>query len=61
MKPRHPKLDWIKTVLADLEQHHGDPQKDGLAGELAATSSEPAHAPAPAPDRSGNSRAPIRP
>jgi hypothetical protein len=54
MKPRHPKLDWIKTVLADLEQHRGDPQNDVLTGDLAA-SSEPAPAPA------GNSRAPIRP
>jgi hypothetical protein len=59
MKPRHPKLDWIKTVLAGLEEHRGDPQVTALADELAGTASEPAPAPASQLDR--NSRAPIRP
>jgi hypothetical protein len=57
MKPRHPKLDWIKTVLADLERHRDDPQNAALADELAVASSEPA----PAPPPSGNSGTPIRP
>jgi hypothetical protein len=26
MKPRHPNLEWIKKVLADLECNRGDPQ-----------------------------------
>jgi hypothetical protein len=26
MKPRHPNLEWIKKVLADLECDRGDPQ-----------------------------------
>jgi hypothetical protein len=57
MKPRHPKLDWIKTVLADLARHRDDPQNDALADdEFAVASSEPA----PAPPPSGNSGTPIR-
>ena len=26
MKPRHPNVEWIKKVLADLERDRGDPQ-----------------------------------
>jgi hypothetical protein len=26
MKPRHPNLEWIKKVLADLERDRGNPQ-----------------------------------
>jgi hypothetical protein len=54
MKPRHPKLDWIKTVLAD---HRDDPQNAAPADEFAVASSEPAPTPPPA----GNSGTPIRP
>jgi hypothetical protein len=25
MKPRHPSLEWIKKVLADLERDRGNP------------------------------------
>jgi hypothetical protein len=50
-------LDWIKTVLADIEQHRGDPPNAAPTDDLAATSSEPAPALVPA----GSSRAPVRP
>ena len=26
MKPRHPDVEWIKKVLADIESDRGDPQ-----------------------------------
>jgi hypothetical protein len=26
MKPRHPNVEWIKKVLADLERDRGNPQ-----------------------------------
>jgi hypothetical protein len=46
MKPRHPNLEWIKKVLADLESDRGDPQiaalMDRRMGDLVETSSEPA-------------------
>jgi hypothetical protein len=41
MKPRHPNLEWIKKVLADLESNRADPQIAALMGDLAETSSEP--------------------
>jgi hypothetical protein len=59
MKPRHPKLDWIKTVLADIEQHRDDPPNVAPRGQLVATSSEPEPAPVLVP--AGSSRAPVRP
>jgi hypothetical protein len=48
MKPRHPSLEWIKKVLADLERDRGNPQiaalidrqmGDHQMGELVATTS----------------------
>jgi|HubBroStandDraft_2_1064218.scaffolds.fasta_scaffold1886362_1 hypothetical protein len=50
MKPRHPNLEWIRKVLADLERDRGDPRiaalidrqlGDHQIGELIARS-EPA-------------------
>ena len=26
MKPRHPNVEWIKKILADLERDRGNPQ-----------------------------------
>jgi hypothetical protein len=57
MKPRHPKLDWIKMVLADLEHRRDDPQNDAPTDELAVVSPEPA----PVAASAGNSRARSRP
>ena len=46
MKPRHPNLEWIKKVLADIERDRGDPQIAALIdrhmGDLVETASEPA-------------------
>jgi hypothetical protein len=33
MKSRHPNLEWMKKVLADLECHRGDPQIAALMGD----------------------------
>jgi hypothetical protein len=60
MKPRHPNLEWIKKVLADLECDRGDPQiaalMDRQMGDLVETSSEPAHGVKPAEESLENSR-----
>jgi hypothetical protein len=62
MKPRHPNLEWIKTVLADLERNQGDPQiaavMDRQMGDLVETSAKPARSvkPAQEPLRSSSSR-----
>jgi hypothetical protein len=52
MKPRHPNLEWIKKVLADLECNRGDPQiaalMDRQMGERVETSLEPARGLKPA-------------
>jgi hypothetical protein len=62
MKPRHPNLEWIKTVLADLERNQGDPQiavvMDRQMGDLVETSSKPARSvkPAQAPLRNSLKR-----
>jgi hypothetical protein len=62
MKPRHPNLEWIKKVLADLERNRGDPRiaalmdremgdhqmGDHQMSELVETSSEPARGVEPA-------------
>ena len=45
MKQRHPNLEWIKKVLADLERNRGDPQiaaiMDRQMGGLVEISPEP--------------------
>ena len=53
MKPRHPNVEWIKKVLADLERDRGNPQIAALMDrgmnrsmdrgldELAVTAPEP--------------------
>jgi hypothetical protein len=49
MKPRHPNVEWIKKVLADLERERGNPQIAALMDrgidrgldELAVTAPEP--------------------
>ena len=49
MKPRHPNVEWIKKVLADLERDRGNPQIAALMDrgldrglvELAVTTPEP--------------------
>lgn len=53
MKPRHPNVEWIKKVLADLERDRGNPQiaalmdrgidrgLDSGLDELAVTTPEP--------------------
>ena len=60
MKPRHPNLEWIKKVLADLECDRGDPQiaalMDRQMGDLVETSSEPAHGVKPAEESLENSQ-----
>jgi hypothetical protein len=59
MKPRHPNLEWIKKVLADLERSRGDPQiaalMDRQMGDLVETSSRPRRGAEPAPDPLGKS------
>jgi hypothetical protein len=59
MKPRHPNLEWIKKVLADLERNQGDPQIAALMnrqmGELVETSLEPVRGVKPAQETLGNS------
>jgi hypothetical protein len=46
MKPRHPSVEWIKKVLADLEGDRGNPQIAALMDRgidaLAMTAPEPA-------------------
>jgi hypothetical protein len=42
MKQRHPNLEWMKKILADLERHRGDPQIAALMGDLVETSAGPA-------------------
>ena len=62
MKPRHPNLEWIKKVLADLERNQGDPQiaalMDRQMGDLVETSSDPARGvePEQKPLRASSSR-----
>jgi hypothetical protein len=62
MKARHPNLEWIKTVLADLERNQGDPQiavvMDRQMGGLVETSSEPARSVKPAQEPLRNSSSP---
>ena len=45
MKSRHPNVEWIKKVLADLERDRGNPQIAALMdrgmGKLAVTVPEP--------------------
>ena len=45
MKPRHPNVEWIKKVLADLERDRGNPQIAALMDrgldDLAVTAPEP--------------------
>jgi hypothetical protein len=64
MKPRHPNLEWIKTVLADLERNQGDPQiaalMDRQMGDLVETSSKPARSVKPAPELLKNSSSPLK-
>ena len=56
MKPRHPNVEWIKKVLADLERDRGNPQiaalmdrgLDRSLDELAVTAPEPVCALQPA-------------
>ena len=59
MKQRHPNLEWIKKVLADLERNQDDPQIAALmnrqVGELVEASSEPVRGVKPAPAPLGNS------
>jgi hypothetical protein len=64
MKPRHPNLEWIKKVLADLERNRGDPQiaalmgrqmGDHQMGDLVETSAQPERGAEPAPEPLGKS------
>jgi hypothetical protein len=57
MKPRHPNVEWIKKVLADLERDRGDPQiaaiidrqlDDQHMSNLIETASQPARGVRPA-------------
>jgi hypothetical protein len=57
MKPRHPNVEWIKKVLADLERDRGDPQiaavmdrqlDDQRMSNLIETASQPARGVRPA-------------
>jgi hypothetical protein len=57
MKPRHPNVEWIKKVLADLERDRGDPQIAAIMdrqmggqqmGGLSKTASQPARGVRPA-------------
>jgi hypothetical protein len=41
MKARHPNLDWMRKVLADLERDRLDPQIAVLLGDAAALCSDP--------------------
>jgi hypothetical protein len=63
MKPRHPNLEWIKTVLADLERNQGDPQiaavMDRQMGDLVETSAKPARV-KPAQEPLRNSSSPLK-
>jgi hypothetical protein len=49
MKPRHPSLDWIKKVLADLERDRGNPLIAALMDRQMGghQTTEPAEASAP--------------
>jgi hypothetical protein len=49
MKPRHPNVDWIKKVLADLEPHRDDPRIAPFLSDLAEPSVVPDCEPAQAP------------
>jgi len=64
MKPRHPNLEWIKTVLADLERNQGDPQiavvMDRQMGGLVETSSKPSRSVKPAQEPFRNSSSPLK-
>jgi len=60
MKPRHPNLEWIKKVLADLERSRGDPQiaalMDRQMGDLVETSSQLRRGAEPAPSGKSSAR-----
>jgi len=59
MKPRHPNLEWIKKVLADLECNRGDPQiaalMDRQMDEMVESSPEPARGLKPTQEVLGDS------
>ena len=58
MKPRHPNLEWMKKILADLECDRGNPQIAALMdgrGDLLATAAEPVAGVKPAQEPSENS------
>jgi hypothetical protein len=61
MKPRHPNLEWIKKVLADLERNRGDPQiaaiMDRQMGSLVETSADPIRGVEPVQEPFGKSSA----
>jgi hypothetical protein len=64
MKPRHPNLEWIEKVLADLERSRGDPQIAAIMGsqmdDLVEISSQPGRGTEPAPVRLEKSSARLR-
>jgi len=59
MKPRHPNVEWIKKVLADLERNRCDPQiaalMDRQMGDLVGIASEPVRGGEPAQEPFGKS------
>jgi hypothetical protein len=59
MKSRHPNVEWIKKVLADLERNRGDPQiaaiMDRQMGDLVETSPKPMRSVDPAQEPFGQS------
>jgi hypothetical protein len=70
MKPRHPNVEWIKKVLADLERDRSDPQIAAIMdrqlgnhrmSELVETASPPARAVRPAQELLENPPAYFKP
>jgi hypothetical protein len=70
MKPRHPSLEWIKKVLADLERDRGNPLIAALmdrqmgghqASELAGTSAPPGRGVSPVHELLECTPAPCKP
>jgi hypothetical protein len=47
MKPRQPNLEWMRNLLADLEDDRSDPQIAAILADPAVLGSDPE----PAPDR----------
>jgi len=70
MKPRHPNVEWIRKVLADLERDRGNPQIAALmdrqmgghqTSEPASTSVPSARSVKPARELVDGAPAPFKP